>query len=287
MDVQLGSSHHTGCLANIWEHRLECSVCLETWHIKTRTPENDHHLRQIISPFLNGDCFKGSDSQKLAGYSRALCEGLLHEQSLLVNDPFFQEQPDTPKIYGSAVPTQFPYDFALHKCECYIVTYQIILIIIRIHSCRAKFACRDDHDQTSCLGTYGGMGSITFRATGMGEEFMRWGGMNDEWSRSLVAPPYGTIPVSSVLRLDSLHWRDVYASLIIKLPGTPDKRRKGRAPPAVDAINLWSTELIWHTVGLRVPLAFEDLVFQHMAPGFASTGHIAKTEVVGSLARSA
>ncbi|CAF3481046.1 unnamed protein product [Fusarium graminearum] len=57
------------------------------------------------------------------------------------------------KIYGSAVPTQFPYDFALHKCECYIVTYQIILIIIRIHSCRAKFACRDGHDQTSCLGT--------------------------------------------------------------------------------------------------------------------------------------
>ncbi|UZP37658.1 hypothetical protein NXS19_005474 [Fusarium pseudograminearum] len=33
MDVQLRSSHHTGCLANIWEHRLECSVCLETWYI--------------------------------------------------------------------------------------------------------------------------------------------------------------------------------------------------------------------------------------------------------------
>jgi hypothetical protein len=51
------------------------------------------------------------------------------------------------------------------------------------------------------------------------------------------------------------------ASLIIELPS---ERRKGRVPPAVDAIDLWPIELIWHTDGLR-------LVCRAGAPGFGGS----------------
>ncbi|KAJ0144454.1 Arylsulfatase [Fusarium oxysporum f. sp. albedinis] len=74
-----------------------------------------------------------------------------------------------------------------------------------VHSCRLNFACRDYQGQTGLsrarnLGygvtkasapvQQGGMGPITSQMAMF------------EWSRSSIAPPCGTIPASSMLRLD-------------------------------------------------------------------------------------